>query len=203
MSVPASSSFFDGLGNLTRAQIRLEARKVGGIGTPEMTDADEGARPPDLAVRHRLTVEDRPFLAIADVDDRGDALIEIQFAVEPGIIGLRVPQSGQHKFPAGIDHLRSGGDLHLPGGSRGGDAIALDDHDGVGHRRTAIAVDQRSALDHQTGVRLRVRGWRHARHGKRQRRGQRGPENPFSHEFLPVTDARERPPALGRSFRAR
>ena len=54
---------------------------------------------------------------------------------------------GTTNLPGGVDHR--GARRHRDRGLRAGgaDAIALDDDDGVGHRRAAGAVDERAADD--------------------------------------------------------
>ena len=73
--------------------------------------------------------------------------MKIGFAIHPVADRHGIDQSGRDPFARRVDNGCTGGYLHGPGASHRGDAVALDDDDRIRHRRSAIAVDQRSALD--------------------------------------------------------
>src|SRR5260221_5777761 len=133
-----------------------------------MSDADAGARSEDLAVSGGIALHDRDFLAVADVDGRGDALVQHHLAPIPGVIDLGVPETGEDVFSLRVDDLSTGRNHHLSRPADRGDAIALDDDHGVGHRRATISIDQSTSLDDQRRRRAlgNDRAWRCPRQGK-------------------------------------
>src|SRR5262249_15699947 len=96
-----------------------------------MADADQRSRADDPAMVRGIAGGDVLFLTIADVDGRGDALIEHQFAPEPRIIGLRIPETGKNEFAIRVDDPGACGYLDLACGSGRDDTVALDHDDGV------------------------------------------------------------------------
>ncbi len=67
-------------------------------------------------------------------------------------VNVGVDQAGQDRPAANVDHPGAGRDLDRVNGPGVGDAPAVDDHSGVDHRRTASAVDQTAAGEHEVAV---------------------------------------------------
>ncbi len=139
-----------GLGRAARREGRLEAGVFVGARN-DLRHRGEGARADEFAVQDGVAMRRADLSGIADADGGGDAEVQHRLGVIPVVDGLRVPKAGEDELAVGFDYLRAGRVGGLTLARNAGDAIALDDHDGVAHGRAAVAVDQRAALDDEGG----------------------------------------------------
>ena len=107
-------------------------------------------------------------------------------SILPVPICLRIDQARRDPFAGSIDDLRARGHLHLARATNRCDAIALNDDDRVRNRRTSVAVNQCSSLNHER-ILLTLRGHvgRRSPQSKRGRRQQRTCLELFPHLGLP------------------
>src|SRR5262245_8852564 len=118
----------------------------------------------------------RDFRFRPHVDAGGDAMIEHRLAEVPAVRGLRFPEAGQNELAGRIDDAGVGGNVDLPLASDGDNLGALNHDDGIGNGRSAVPVDEGSALDCQRALLRRLRG--------DDRDGERNPEQRTGDEYL-------------------
>ena len=100
-----------------------------------------------------VAMHDRKLAAESIIDNRRDAVIQVHIVDGPGAVPVAVDQSRQNEFAVGLDDLRVWRIRGLTFARDADDLIACDDNHRVANRSAAIAVNQRAALDHQTGWR--------------------------------------------------
>ena len=127
--------FFHRGWNLARGKLGFEAGPFARVGAAHMSDTDPCPGASDTAVIHGVAMNNGKFLSIADIDDRSDALMKIQLAEEPAVIGLIVPKSRKHPFSRSVEHLRAVRHLNLTGLAHRRNPVADKTH----HRPQTIA----------------------------------------------------------------
>src|SRR2546430_2279159 len=83
-------------------------------------------------------------------------MYELRLPSEPAVHGFGFPKTRKNELPIGMNHLSCGriGNLALSRHIR--DPVSLHDDEGIRNRRSSVAVDQGSTVDHQRSWLLRL-----------------------------------------------